>query len=162
MKTLSKKECSKAGLRFSRKRKYCYLKCRSKVRKFSAEQFKCLKEEEIKAAAEKAAAERAAAERVAEEKAAAKKVAAEKAAAEKTASEKAAAEVKAEAEEIKLDKKACKDAGRRFSRRRGCTEKCRNKLHAFNNEKASCLAKKVIEIVEEKVEEIVKPVEKPP
>ena len=75
VKKLSKKDCTKAGLRYSRKRKYCYLKCRSKSRKFNPEQFKCLKEEELKAI--KAAAAKKEAEEAAEKAAAAEEAAAE-------------------------------------------------------------------------------------
>jgi len=56
----------------------------------------------------------------------------------------------------KLNKAACKEAGRRFSKRRGgCTERCGSKLLTFNKETKRCApAEEVVEVIEEKVEEI--------
>jgi len=48
----------------------------------------------------------------------------------------------------KLDKAACKEAGRRFSKKRGCTERCRSKLLTFNKETKRCApAKEVVEVI---------------
>ena len=133
VKKLSKKDCTKAGLRYSRKRKYCYLKCRSKSRKFNPEQFKCLKEEELKAIKAAAAKKQLAEEKAAEEAA----IKAEYEAAKEAAMKANEIAFKKAAKEEE-DKKACKEAGRRFSKSKGCTEKCANKLHEFNKEKNSC------------------------
>lgn len=55
----------------------------------------------------------------------------------------------------KLGKAACKEAGRRFSSKRGCTKRCRSKLLTFDKDTARCTPiEAVVEAIEEKVEEV--------